>query len=493
MPQSGRQRRRWVLGRWAGRSFNLISFLYLAAFVAAATLPGCAAFSPDGGMDAVQEIAGSGLAKDVAAIRTPADAEAAGATVRGLLKRPLSADATVHVALLNNRDLQASYNALGMAEAATVEASLPPNPIFSGFGAAGGGGLDIEFRVAANILALATLPARAEIAADRFRQAQLQAAIDTLRTAAQARRAYYRAVARRALAKFLTEAQVTAAGAVQVSRQLGESGALNKLDQARHQVFYAELTAELATARQAETEAREQLVRRLGLWGQEIDFRLPDALPALPRAPRAVPVVESEAVRRRVDLQIARIEVEVLAKTYNLTNATRFINLLELAGIAKTMQEPGSSRFNEGGAGFDLQVPVFDFGETRLRGAEEAYRLAVNRLAAKAVNVRSEAREAYQAYRASYDIVRHYRNEVLPLRKIISDEMLLRYNAMQIDVFALLVEARQRIVSTQAAIRAEEAFWLADASLRAAVIGGAPAETAAATIATAGETEMSRN
>jgi outer membrane protein TolC len=264
-----------------------------------------------------------------------------------------------------------------------------------------------------------------------------------------------------------------------VSRQLGESGALNKLEQTRHQVFYAELTAELATARQAETEAREQLVRRLGLWGQggqnggqNLDFRLPDALPPLPRAPRVFPAVEVEAVRRRLDLRIARIEVDTLAKSYALTNATRFINLLELAGISKTMQEPGSSRYHEGGAGVDLQVPVFDFGEARLRGAEEAYRQAVNRLAAKAVNIRSEAREAYQAYRAAYDIVRQYRNEVMPLRKTIADEMLLRYNAMQIDVFALLVEARQRIMSTQAAIRAEETFWLADARLRAAVIGG---------------------
>ena len=58
---------------------------------------------------------------------------------------------------------------------------------------------------------------------------------------------------------------------------------------------------------------------------------------------------------------------------------------------------------------------------------------------------------AYQAYRATYDIARHYRNEVLPLRKIISDETLLRYNAMQIDVFALLAEARLRITSTTAA------------------------------------------
>ena len=50
--------------------------------------------------------------------------------------------------------------------------------------------------------------------------------------------------------------------------------------------------------------------------------------------------------------------------------------------------------------------------------------------------------------------------------------MLLRYNAMQIDVFALLIEARQRITATNAAIEAERDFWLAETNLGAAVLGG---------------------
>jgi outer membrane protein TolC len=100
---------------------------------------------------------------------------------------------------------------------------------------------------------------------------------------------------------------------------------------------------------------------------------------------------------------------------------------------------------------------------------------AVNRLAAKAISVRSEAREAYGGYRAAYDIARHYRREVLPLRKIISEETLLRYNAMQIDVFTLLAEARQRIASTTTAIEAERAFWLAATNLGASVLGGGAA------------------
>jgi len=89
--------------------------------------------------------------------------------------------------------------------------------------------------------------------------------------------------------------------------------------------------------------------------------------------------------------------------------------------------------------------------------------------------VRSQAREAYRLHRSSYDIAKQYRDEVLPLRKIISDETMLRFGAMQIDVFSLLTEARQRIAANIAAIEAQRDFWLADANLRAAVVGGEPA------------------
>jgi outer membrane protein TolC len=97
---------------------------------------------------------------------------------------------------------------------------------------------------------------------------------------------------------------------------------------------------------------------------------------------------------------------------------------------------------------------------------------AVNLLSEKAVIVRSQAREAYQAYRSRYDLAQHYQREVLPLRKIISDETMLRYGAMQIDVFSLLAEARQRIAANIAAIDAQRDFWLAATDLDAAVVGG---------------------
>jgi outer membrane protein TolC len=95
-----------------------------------------------------------------------------------------------------------------------------------------------------------------------------------------------------------------------------------------------------------------------------------------------------------------------------------------------------------------------------------------NRLLERAVNVRSEAREAYQLYRGAYDIARHYEREVLPLRKIITDETMLNYNAMIRDLFALLAEARARIIANSQAIEARRDFWLASVKLHAAIVGG---------------------
>ncbi|QFI77449.1 TolC family protein (plasmid) [Bradyrhizobium betae] len=435
-------------------------------------LSGCATFSPDGGMTAVADIAGNTIKKDVIAIRSVDDAQQADDSVKRLLHQTLNVETAVQIALLNNRGLQATYNELALAETDLVQESLPPNPTFSISRIAGGGAVEIERQVVGDILALATLPFRSEIARQRFRQAQLRAALETLRLASDVRRSYYRAVAANELVGLLTDAKSTAEATAKLASKLGETGSLNKLDQAREQVFYAETTADLASMRQEASSSREGLARLLGLWGGGLTFRLPKALPALPRRPSALPLIEVDAVTHRIDLQIARIELDALAKSLNLTEASRFVTLLDVAGIAKTTRDPDGSRFRERGFDIQFQIPIFDGGEVRVRQAFETYNQAFNRLTEKAVNVRSEARDAYRVYRSTYEIAGQYQREVLPLRKIITEEMQLRFSSMQIDVFALLTEARQRIASLRAGIQAKREFWMAQSDLQTAVNGG---------------------
>jgi len=442
-----------------------------AIIASAALLSACKTLSPDGGMGMVAAVAGQELNKDVIKVSSDGDAGAAHDAVGRLLQQTLSADQAVQIALLNNLDLQAAYNRLGIAEAVAVQASRPPLPSVSLSRISTSLELDIERQVMVSILALVTLPARAQIAERQFEQASLRAAEETLRVGAETRRAYYRAVAAREAVAALTEAKGAAASAVDLAANLGRTGAVNKLDQARRQVFATEVDTEVMAARQQAGATREELIRLMGLWGGD-DARLPSRLPALPGSVRGLGTVEQEAMDRRIDLQLARAEAETLARSYGLTRTTRFINVLDASGVSKTQKDRGEPHADGGGFDVVFEVPIYDFGRARVREAEQRYLEAVNHLGAMAVNARSMARQAYGAYKATHAIAAQYQSEVLPLRQTIADETLLQYSAMQVDAFALLDAARAKARAKVASIEAKRNFWLASTDLSVAVLGG---------------------
>ena len=103
---------------------------------------------------------------------------------------------------------------------------------------------------------------------------------------------------------------------------------------------------------------------------------------------------------------------------------------------------------------------------------------AVHRTAEVAINARSEVRSP-TAYRTAFDLARHYRDEVVPLRKRISDENLLRYNGMLSSVFELLADARDQVMTVTAAIEAQRDYWIAETNLQTALTGRSPGGSAA--------------
>jgi outer membrane protein TolC len=239
------------------------------------------------------------------------------------------------------------------------------------------------------------------------------------------------------------------------------------LQQTREQAFYAEAALNAARAEQAQQRARERLTRLLGLWGASTAFRLPERLPDLPPAPRELPDVERLAIEQRLDVQAARLGVEQTARNLGLTRATRFVDVLEL-GLVRNSSNAAPTQT---GWEIGFEIPLFDGGSARVAKSRSVYRQAVERAAQTAINARSEVREAYGGYRAAWDIAKHQRDEIVPLRRRIAEENLLRYNGMLVGVFELLADARSQITSVNGAIDALRDFWLAHADLELALVG----------------------
>ena len=431
-------------------------------------LAGCASFSTDGGFGKVADLTRERTGQATTWQRTSREADSAQARVAELLKQPLSADIAVELALLNNRGLQAHFFELGIAESDLVQAGRLANPSFAFSRVAGGGDTEIDRSIVFSVLSLFTMPAAKRVEQGRFEQAQYQAASEAVSLAGETRRAFFAAVAAQDLVRYGEQVQVAADASGELARRMLQAGNFNKLAQMRQQAFQADATAQLARARHQATAERERLVRLLGLSGEQLGFKLPERLPDLPTELATIQNAEQTAMDKRLDVQVAKRSAEATAHALGLTRATRFVNVLNAGYVNKS--QTGEARQN--GYEVELELPLFDFGSARSARAEASYLQSVARTAEVAVNARSEVREAYSAYRTAYEVARHYRDEIVPLKKRISDENLLAYNGMLLGVFDLLADSRDQVTSVTGYVEALRDYWVAESRLQTALTGG---------------------
>ena len=442
----------------------------IATITALLVLTGCSTFSGDHGFDAVRTAVKDRTGHEPRWSRTESQQDEALSVARKLLAAPITADAAVQIALLNNRGLQATYADLGIAEADLVQAGRLRNPGFSYARLRRGDEVEIERTFIFDVLGLLTMPLRTDLERRRFGITRTRVTAEVLQVAADTRRAYYRALAGQESAKYAEQVKDAAEASAELARRMAAAGNFSALDHAREQVFYAEATAQLARARQTRLAERERLTHFMGLSGDDVRFTLPDRLPELPKVPRGEGHFEATALTKRLDVTSAMQEAESVAASLGLTRATGFLSVLEL-GYQRNSE---THLPRQTGYEIELRLPIFDWGGARVARAEFTYMQAVNRAADLVVQAQAELREAYGAYRTFFDIARHYRDEIVPLRKRIGDENVLRYNGMLISVFELLADARQQIASVNAYIEALRDFWIAEVNLELATTGRSP-------------------
>jgi outer membrane protein TolC len=445
----------------------------LLLLCSALVLAGCASTAGPGALRTEVE--------QLTAGRTGVAPAGTGATVQQMLARqPLDADTAVRIALLNSPGLEASLAALAISDADRVAAAQLPNPHLTLGRLREGQVLEIERLLSFNVLNLLTLPWRAQYANQSLQLARLRAAQEVIRTAADTRKAWFNAVAAQQTAVYMRDAREAAEAGAELARRMARVGNWSKLQQAREQATLADISAQLARAQQAAVSEREKLTRLMGLWGADANYTLPERLPELPAELAERRDVEATALRERLDVRAARDESRYVASSLGFTRATGVIDALTVGVVRNTTFDNASGeRETKRGFEIELPLPIFDWGQARSARAEATYLQSVARVRDVGVRARSEAREAWHGWRTAYDLARHYREEVVPLRKFISEETQLRYNGMLASVWDLLGEARNHIAAVNDAIAAQRDFWIADTDLQTALTGTSPGALAA--------------
>jgi hypothetical protein len=447
-------------------------FKFAGAATAVLVLAGCATVDIDEAVQSTNQAVPGFTQGKLELSRTDQQRERRHLLAGELLAKPLSMDDAVQLALANSASLQALVAQSWADMAAANQAGRIGNPVFTFERIRAGSELEIGRLLSIGLLDLLTLPQRQIVSRNQVAQARMQLSATVVDQVSQVRQAWVRAVASRQMLQYAQQVNKSAQASAELARRMQQVGNFTRLERARQHAFYADATAQLASAQHAATAAREELVRQLGLTDAQVaQLQLPERLPDLPKEPRAASEVTASALQQRIDVQLARLQLDIAGKAQGLALLGSLVDV-ELGGRRDTVFDNASGdKHHRRGYELEIRLPIFDWGGAQRAQMSAQSLAAAHRYEAVVRSASSQLRESYSAYRTGYDLARHYRDEIVPLRKTVSEENVLRYNAMLIGVFELLADSRDQVASVVAAINAQQQFWLADAGLASSLIG----------------------
>jgi cobalt-zinc-cadmium efflux system outer membrane protein len=389
--------------------------------------------------------------------------------VRDLLDRDLSVDAAIQIALLNNKDLQALYEDLSLAQADLVQAGLLRNPTFSGgvtVPVAGEGvqtGFDLG--VAQDFLGLLLLSARNKVASAELDATELRVADSVLRTTFAVQAAYYALLAAGQVLAMRRTVLETGDAAVALAQAQHAAGNISDLDLVNQRTTFEQLRTDVKRSEADIVVAREALARLLGLWGADVAFHVPPKLPDLPPGEAPLEHLEAIAIGHRLDLASAHARSQALSHAAAMAKNYRFLGS---AGVGVNF-ERSPERYSALTPNASLELPVFDQKQATVARAEALVRQAQAREAALAVDIRSEVRVAHARLVALRDVVDRYAKVVVPLREQLTSLSQQQYSAMLLGAYQLLAAKQNEVNAYREFIEALRDYWLARVDLERAI------------------------
>ena len=385
------------------------------------------------------------------------------------MARPLDAQAVSQLTLLNNRGARALVEELNVAKANLARARRPPNPILQGamrFHSGDRPAIDLDAVISVTDLLL--LAARSGAAESEVEAAKLSAVGNVLDLSFEARRAFFEyqaALQTLELRGNVVDAFAASSDAIQ---RLRDAGNTTELAVANERAALADARVKLQRGQLRVGAARERLNGLMGLSGRDTRWKTEVRLPEVPRAELDVKDLESEAVRRSLDLELAKQRFAAAAKRANLSRAAGFIPEVR-AGVSAERHESWGV-----GPAVEVQVPLFYQGQGEVGVAEAERRQEENVYTDTAVRLRAAARVAAAELAAARDRVLYSRGVVMPLRQKVIEETQLQYNAMLVGVFQLLQAKREQIEAGATYIDQLREYWTARSNVEQLLAGRMP-------------------
>jgi cobalt-zinc-cadmium efflux system outer membrane protein len=434
----------------------------------ACLLAGCANVPPDAGFSDVESAIAQRTGKRVQWNRgTEADKHVE-AAIRSMLGNELTADDAVQIALLNNQNLQATYEDLGVAQAELFEAGLLHNPTLNAeVRFPKHARLPIEFDVSQSFLDLLLLPIRKRAADSAFAATKLRVTHQVLNVAADVRLAFYRGQGSAQIVDMRRSIVAATDASFDAAKRLHDAGNITDLAFANEQALHEQAKVDLAKAQREALDAREDLSALMGVWGNQIEWTLAARLPELPGEDGVPMRFESVAVSQRADLGAARQEVDVAAQSLGLNGYTAMISDLQI-GVHFEQDADGTTT---AGPTVQIPLPLFNQGLPAIAAAKARLRQSERRYAALAIEIRSQVRRCRNRLTAARALAESYSKVILPLRHEIVRQTQLEYNAMGAGVFQLLQAKQGEIDAGREYVQALQDYWIARTELERALGG----------------------
>jgi cobalt-zinc-cadmium efflux system outer membrane protein len=420
-------------------------------------MAGCTSQPVDSGFLAVQSGISQRLGHRVQWNRLSGDDKAVADAVRSMLAKPLSVNEAVQISLLNNRDLQAVYEDLGVAQADLVQAGLLKNPVFNAaVEFTNGSGTKLQFSVVENFLDLLQIPIRKRTAQTAFEGAKLRVTGAVLDLAGKAGAAFYSQQAAEQLLELRRSVADATSASFDLAKRLHDAGNTTDLNFSTEQAQFEQAKLDLAVAETNVLNGRERLNVLMGLWGNNTQWTVTQHLPDLPTDEINMDGIERQAVEHSLDLALARGKVEVAARTLGIKRSFGLLPEAEL-GVSSEKEAHGPW---EVGPSFSLPIPLFDQGQAAVAGARSELERSRQHYYALAVEVRASARQTRINLLAARRRAEYIRLVILPLRQRIVEQTQLQYNGMLVGGFQLLLAKQNEIEAGVQYVEAQRDYWL---------------------------------